>query len=654
LFCTLLVLLVAGCAIQPKPFEDAELSRVTQNDRDLARDEMPALSAELTLEEAVARALKFNLNFRVHMMEEALSLGELDAGKFDMLPKMLTRAGYASRSQDQTRTAVDSVTGQPSLANPYLSSSRNHATMDLGLSWNMLDFGASYYAARQNGDRLLIASERRRNAMHLLIQNVRTAFWRALAAESLSDRIHQTVRDAEEALDSSRKVSNERLTSPDESLRYQRNLLESLRLLENVERELASARIELANLMGVSPNASYRLIEPKNEKPAPIKISIQDMEVIALSHNADLRESFYQARIASLETRKMMLKMLPGISFDYNVKTDSDPYLLHKQWLESSMFISFNLLNILSAPSQLHAMDQALQVAQAQRMAMQMTVLTKLHMAQHQYMVALSQYDRAVDIYQVDSQLAELAMNRERSLMGGAMESVSANVVYILSAMRRYEAMAKVHEAGSRLQATLGVEPEIGSVDDMGIPELQGVIQRWFSRWSEYQSAHEIEKKDLSMYTPKAAIENRKIESVEAWFKIWESYQQQKKPNDLQQDNGLPEKDQSSTIPVDALSVLQSRHEEHRHPKTKIDDKSIGKRYFVQVASYRSLRETDAMKNQLRALDYTGQVQSVDLPDKGHWYRVFVGGFSQKSEAEVVMRNIQKGIKGSSCWINYE
>ena len=34
--------------------------------------------------------------------------------------------------------------------------------VDLGLSWNVLDFGVSYYQSKQNADRLLVAQERRR------------------------------------------------------------------------------------------------------------------------------------------------------------------------------------------------------------------------------------------------------------------------------------------------------------------------------------------------------------------------------------------------------------------------------------------------------------------------------------------------------------
>ena len=58
------------------------------------------ISGPLTIEEAIARALKFNLERRVRMLEEAVALGQYEAGRYDMLPKLLAQAGYRSRSED--------------------------------------------------------------------------------------------------------------------------------------------------------------------------------------------------------------------------------------------------------------------------------------------------------------------------------------------------------------------------------------------------------------------------------------------------------------------------------------------------------------------------------------------------------------------------
>ncbi|WP_143266704.1 hypothetical protein [Azospirillum oryzae] len=57
--------------------------------------------------------------------------------------------------------------------------------------------------------------------------------------------------------------------------------------------------------------------------------------------------------------------------------------------------------------------------------------------------------------------------------MGGSLERVSANVTAILSSLRLYHSVAKVNEAISRIQASLGQEPDIGALDDITLDDLK-------------------------------------------------------------------------------------------------------------------------------------------------------------------------------------
>ena len=465
---------LGGCAISPYPVDKQEIADVVQRDRDAARAGMPALTAPLSLDEAIARALKFNLDHRTRILEQALAIGQLDASRFDMLPRLVANAGYTDRDEENIRRATDSVTGEASLANPYISSERRHTTSDMTFSWNILDFGASYYAGKQQADRVLIASERRRKSMHHLIQNVRTAFWRAIAAEKLQADIAVTIQEAETALANSQRVEAERIKEPIEALRYQRALLENLRLLENVSRELTSARVELAGLVGLTPSTQYTLLEPTEDqsKLTPLNTPVEQLEEMALTNNADLREQFYNVRIAAHETRRALLKLLPGLSFDYGYNHDSDDYLINNNWNEASMRVSFNLFNVFSAPSQLKSAKAEKTLAENRRMALQMTVLTQLHLARQQYSDALRHYQRADAIAQVDTRWMELTRNRQESQIDSQLDRVSVGVSAILSRLRRFEAIAKAQEAAGRMQATLGITPNIGSVDELTLPDL--------------------------------------------------------------------------------------------------------------------------------------------------------------------------------------
>jgi len=476
---------LTGCAVTPQNFTPTEIDHINQQDRVMAFAQVEPLGvgAVITLDEAIARALKYNLDQRVRLLEQSLAAGELEAGKYDMLPKLMANAGYSWRDEYSSRYTADPATPRviDKTQVPHLSVDREHSTADLSLSWNLLDFGASYYTAKQNADKLLIANERRRKAMHTLIQNVRTAYWRALAAEALSERIIDTIKQAERALVESGALVAERVRAPDESLRYQRNLLENLRLMESVDRELASARIELTKLIGLLPGTRIKLKEPQADEQ-PLDVDMELLEARALMQNADLREEFFNARIAAQDTRKALLRMLPGISFDYGTYYDDDRYLVNEQWNEAGLHISFNLFNLISAPSRMDAAEKNEALAAARRMALQMSLLTQVHLASHQYADALRQYKRADQIFNVDAQLEKIVRGKYQSNMIGEQSRISANVTTILSELRRYQSMSKVQEAIGRLQSSLGMEPNIDSIDNISLTDLRSIVGDWLDR----------------------------------------------------------------------------------------------------------------------------------------------------------------------------
>ena len=100
-------LLLSGCGtIKPEPLTQDEIgARVSADRAAMYRDQQP-VSGPLTLSDAMARALKYNLDYRLKMMETALSRGILDISQQEMLPKLMTDAGYRWRDNDSGGTSV--------------------------------------------------------------------------------------------------------------------------------------------------------------------------------------------------------------------------------------------------------------------------------------------------------------------------------------------------------------------------------------------------------------------------------------------------------------------------------------------------------------------------------------------------------------------
>lgn len=73
--------------------------------------------------------------------------------------------------------------------------------------------------------------------------------------------------------------------------------------------------------------------------------------------------------------------------------------------------------------------------------------------------------------------------------------------------------------------------------------------------------------------------------------------------------------------------------------------------YNLQVASYRERAKADETAKKLGPLGFKPRVLAVDLPAKGRWYRVVIGGFDSRESAQKAADRVAKKIKGASCII---
>lgn len=308
---SLLALAVSGCAVTTQPIDRSVSEQRARDDlRAMFKDQEP-LSGPLTLHEAMARAVKYNLESRLKVMEEALSRRQLDLATFDMLPRMALEAGYAGRNNQSASSSQSVLTNTQSLE-PSTSQDRDRDVADLTMVWNVLDFGVSYVSAKQQADQRLIVQERRRKVVQTIIQDVRSAYWRAVAAQRLLDRIDALMARVDSARKDSQQMSQQRIGDPVQALGYQRALIEASRQLEEQRRALSLAKTELATLINLPLGTDLTLAAPEGYDVPELKVGIEQLEQQALASRPELREQDYQARISAAETRKAMLRLLPG------------------------------------------------------------------------------------------------------------------------------------------------------------------------------------------------------------------------------------------------------------------------------------------------------------------------------------------------------
>lgn len=474
----------AGCAVQPLQLSDAERQAAMLSGRTEMFQQQEPVQGPISLQEAMARAIKYNLDHRVKLMEEALSQRQLDLSRTDLLPKLAVAAGYSGRDNELASSSRSVLSGQQSLE-PSTSSDKNHRNGDLSLSWNVLDFGVSYYGAQQQADRVLVAEERRRKVLHLLMQQTRQAWWQAAGAQLLEARIEPVLQQARQALADSRQVEVEKLRSPLEALTYQRQLLDIVRQLETVRDELAQAKPRLASIMNLPPGETFQVAVGDALNSPPVSLAPAAMEETALLRRPELLEAQYNERISLLETRKALARLLPGVEIDMGHHYDSNSYLRNKTWSDVGLRVSWNLFNVLNASTVRQLAQSQVDLARQQKLALNMAVLTQVHVARLDYQGRLKQFQLTEDLNKVEQRILHYTRNAASASAQGKLEEIRASASAMMSELRLYQSFGALQGAYGQLVATLGLDPLPQSVSAHDLKTLGEAVRDSEQNWTK-------------------------------------------------------------------------------------------------------------------------------------------------------------------------
>lgn len=457
---TALVLALSGCSIVPEPMTLDQQIAQAGADRQAMFASQEGLSGPVSLEQAMARALKYNLQHRVTLMEQALEDRVLDASGADMLPKLATRAGLRTRSNVAASVSESVETGQVSLV-PSTSQEQTSATVDLQLGWNVLDFGLSYYGAKAQANKLLAAEERRRRVVLNIVEQVRSAWWEAVTAERLKPQVTAILAEARQALEASRQTETQRLVPPLEALRYQKALVEIVQQLEALEADMAIAKTQLASLMNLPPATAIEVAVPADDALAPPKLGyrLEDLEAVAMIERPEVREEAYIARNVAIETRMSLLRLLPGATLFAGLNYDTNDYLVNNDWADAGVQVSWNLLGVLNW-SKIEATGEAkATVADARRQALRMAVLTQVNLAWRRHQRAERLYGRFATLQEIEARIRAQTDAAASSDAQSSLERIRAGAASLLATRARDRAYAELQNAYGAIHQAAGFDP---------------------------------------------------------------------------------------------------------------------------------------------------------------------------------------------------
>ncbi len=478
-----LMLVLAGCAVEPVTVSKQDVAAMVSLDRQVIDANQEPLDGPVTLDEAVARAVAYNLDHRTRMMEEALAMGQANLARYDMLPVLAANAGFVSRDNFSASSSRSLETQRQSLE-PSYSSDRDRFTSDVKLSWNILDFGVSYFQSVQTANSYLIARTRQKKAMLRLVQQTRTAFWRAGAAQELRGDINRISLDVRQAMRDLDKAQNERMQNPTSTLQFKRTLLDLLGQLEALDQALGASEIELKSLLNLDPTTELRLDLPKTLAPlAPLGVAIEQLEQVALQNSVDVEEMVYTRRVEVAEVRKAMLRLLPGLEFYASHNTDTNSFLTYQNWMEMGSRVTWNIFRVFTVPAQMDLAEARENLANTRRLAINMAVVSRLHLSWRRYVDMVSQLRRSEEIEKIEIEIAGLSKASASADAGARIERIRNEVSALRAQLRRFENYANAQDALGQIFLSLSLNPVPADFRSLPVKTLAASIKQSMTPW---------------------------------------------------------------------------------------------------------------------------------------------------------------------------
>lgn len=427
----------------------------------------PEITTPVTLDDAIEYALQHNIDVWVAAQERRFQEELATHATLKLLPSLSLGQDYSQRSNRDAASSRSIITDQQSLE-PSYSSERLRETYDVTATWNLLDFGISFFRARQQSSRVAIAVERERRARQNLALAVQRAYWRAVTTRETAEWAERIETGVAAQLAALREQIDAQTVARADALREQARLLELTDELRRYTTGHAAAKVELAALMGLAPGAAYEL--------APLTLDcvvrhaefdVAELEHAALLNRPELFEKDFEHAISRDEVRLALLRMFPHISLYWSFNRDENLFLVHNEWNTLGIRSTWDLLTIPQQIQQSRAYERQTELIERQRMAVAIGILTQLRLALIEYEDAFADYELTGRISDTRGALVAVM---ESAAADGKVESAATlaeRLRYLKARAKHLSLLAEVKLAEARILNSVGHAPSVGApVDD--------------------------------------------------------------------------------------------------------------------------------------------------------------------------------------------
>ena len=200
-----------------------------------------------------------------------------------------------------------------------------------------------------------------------------------------------------------------------------------------------------------------------------------------------------QERVNAKEARARMLSLFPSLRFDANWTYDSNKYLYNKNNFEYGALLGVNLLNVFQSFNNSEINELNEKIIKEQRLALSMTILSQVHIANINYAQTLREYSNARQYLEVSQRINDLISNAQKISRFGELEIIREEASLLVAKLRNDIAFAEMQYSLGSLYSSVGMNFVPKNALEMNEKDLAKAIESNLNRWTKKYRALGVE-----------------------------------------------------------------------------------------------------------------------------------------------------------------
>ena len=455
------LIVMSGCGAPTQPVDTFALMEKIEEDR--AHIYQPVTEAEpLKIEDALARAIKYNLDTKVAELDELIAADDVTLQMLNALPSVTAKVQRHGRNNEGGSSSFSVLTGMESLQ-PSISQERFRTTAQLTTEWNLLDAGINLWRGKTANDQMLIAQERRRKVYQSVVQDTYIAYWRAAVAQSALPQIQNLVSDIDAQLKNIDQQISMGVVPIGDAQTSKAALLEKKTQLTRMQQGLKLADIELKTLISY-PLKEELLLDLQGQNPLKaatlpdLQGDIENFERTALANRPEIREEILNKRISTRDIKLSLAETIPGLELLLTYNYDSNRFLVYNNWIDGIAGITATINKIITAPTRYKRAQNLDVLADKRRQALVAAVITQVHVARARYDSLATEYDEQTQTIAHAQKILKRAEDYNKTGLMSKAELLNTQIDSNIANINRAFAFADAQDAYGRFINTLGVD----------------------------------------------------------------------------------------------------------------------------------------------------------------------------------------------------